>query len=93
MATYTITLTDAEDKGIRYLVDDPQDWIQNAASSQAQRGIDTIYAQEVERMTNDPDITSIPADKDQVVLDAEVLSLAERNEQAENEFHDPPETN
>ena len=86
MATYTITLTDAEDKGIRYLVDDPQDWIQNAASSQSQRGVDAIYAVEVERMTNDPGITTIPADKDQVVLDAEVLSVAERNRQEESEM-------
>ena len=79
MATYTITLTDAEDKAIRYLVDDPQDWIQNAASSQAQRGMDEIYNAEVARMTADPDITTIPADKEQVVLDADVLSIADRN--------------
>ena len=83
MATYTITLTDAEDKAIRYLVDDPQDWIQNAASSQAQRGMDDIYSQEVVRMTADPNITSIPADKEQVVLDADVLSVADRNAEAE----------
>jgi len=89
MATYTITLTEAEDKAIRYLVDDPQDWIQNAAGSQAQRGVDAIYAVEVERMTADPNIVSIPANKEQVVLDAEVLSVVERNEQAE--FPDPPQ--
>lgn len=89
MATYTVTLTDAEDKALRHVTLDPQEWIDNAVHNRCRIAIDDIYTAEVERMTNDPDITSIPADKDQVVLDAEVLSVAERNEQAE--FPDPPE--
>ena len=39
---------------------------------------------EVARMTADPDITSIPADKDAVVLAADIKSAAERNAEEED---------
>lgn len=85
MATYTVTLTDAEDKALRHVALDPQDWIDNAVHNRCRQAVDQIYQQEVERMTNDPDITTIPADKTQVVLDADITSLADRQAQAENE--------
>ena len=87
MPTYTVTLTDAEDKALRHVALDPQDWIDNAVHNRCRIAIDDIYTAEVERMTNDPDITSIPADKTQVVLDADIQSAADRQAQAEN---DPP---
>ena len=78
MAQYTITLTDAEDKALRVIALDPQDWIDNAVHNRCRIAIDEIYMEEVERMTADPDITSIPADKEAVVLSADVQSAAER---------------
>ena len=86
MATYTITLTDAEDKALRYVAFDPQDWIDNAVHNRCRQAVDQIYTEEVERMTADPDITSIPANKDQVVLDADIMSAADRQAQAESEL-------
>lgn len=79
MATYTVTLTDAEDKALRTVAVDPQEWIDNAVHNRCRIAIDEIYLAEVERMTADPDITTIPADKEQVVLAAEIQSAAERN--------------
>lgn len=78
MAQYTITLTDAEDKALRVIALDPQDWIDNAVHNRCRIAIDDIYTAEVERMTADPDITTIPADKNQVVLDADIETAAER---------------
>jgi hypothetical protein len=86
MATYTVTLTDAEDKALRYVAFDPQDWIDNAVHNRCRQAIDQIYAEEVERMTNDPDVHSIPADKEQVVLAADIQSAADRQVQAESEL-------
>lgn len=86
MATYTITLTDAEDKALRYVAFDPQDWIDNAVHNRCRQAIDQIYQEEVERMTNDPDVDSIPANKEQVVLAAEIQSAAERQAAAESEM-------
>ena len=81
--TYTISITDAEKKALEYIAFSVQDWIDNAVDNRARQAIDEIYNSEVARMTADPSITSIPADKDQVVLDADIKSAATR--QAEND--------
>jgi hypothetical protein len=85
MNTYTVTLTDAEDKALRHVAVDPQVWIDTAVHNRCRIAIDQIYAEEVERMTNDPDIDSIPANKEQVVLAAEIQSAAERQAAIEAE--------
>ena len=86
MATYTVTLTDAEDKALRVVALDPQEWIDRAVHNRCRIAIDDIYSQEVQRMTDDPNIDSIPANKEQVVLDAQIQSAAERQAAAESEM-------
>lgn len=76
----TITLTDAEAKGLAYAVADPQEWVENAARAQALQGMDAIFQSEVQRMLADPDIQDIPADRDAVILAANTQTLAERQE-------------
>ena len=89
MATnYTTTLTDSEKKAMEYIALSVQDWIDNVVDNRARQAIDEIYASEVARMTADPDITTIPADKDAVVLAADIKSAATR--QAEAEAADSP---
>jgi len=89
MATnYTTTLTDSEKKAMEYIAVSVQDWADNALQNRARIAIDEIYNAEVARMTADPDITSIPADKDAVVLAADIKSAATR--EAEVEAADAP---
>ena len=89
MATnYTTTLTDSEKKAMEYVAVSVQDWADNALQNRARQAMDEIYDTEVARMTADPDITSIPADKDVVVLAADIKSAATR--QAEAEAADAP---
>ena len=88
MATnYTTTLTDSEKKAMEYVAFSVQDWIDNAVDNRARQAIDEIYNAEVARMTADPDITSISADKDAVVLAADIKSAATR--QAESDADTP----
>ena len=84
----TITLTDAQEKGLAYVAVSPQEWAENAVHNRCRQAVDEIYAMEVARMTADPSITSIPADKDAVVLAADIKSAATR--QAEAEAADAP---
>ncbi len=84
MTTYTIELTDAETKAMEYVSASVQDWADNALQNRARIAIDEIYDSEVARMTADPTITSIPADKEAVVLAADIKSAAVR--QAESEI-------
>ena len=82
-ATYTVSITDAEKKALEYIALSVQDWIDNAVNNRARIAIDEIYNAEVARMTADPSITSIPADKDAVVLAADVQTAAQRSAAAE----------
>ena len=89
MTTYTITLTDAEVKAMEYVAFSVQDWADNALQNRARIAMDEIYNEEVARMTADPAITSIPADKEAVVLAADIKSAAVRQAEAEAEMLEP----
>jgi|TARA_B110000238_G_C15849662_1_gene320456 hypothetical protein len=78
----TITLTAAQEKGLAYVALSPQEWAENAVHNRCRIAIDEIYNAEVARMTADPAITSIPADKDAVVLAADIKSAATRQAEA-----------
>ena len=82
----TITLTAAQEKGLSFVALSPQDWVENAVYNRCRKAIDEIYASEVARMTADPTVTSIPADKDAVVLAAAIQSAAERQAASEAEM-------
>ena len=87
MTTYTITLTAAEDAALAYVALSQQDWIDNAAHERARIAMDEIFQLEVQRMLADPNTTEIPADREAVVLAADVKTAAER--QAEAELNGP----
>ena len=86
MTTYTITLTDAETKAMEHVALSVQDWADNALQNRARQAMDEIYNAEVARMTADPTITSIPADKEAVVLAADIKSAAVRQAESEAEM-------
>ena len=75
----TIELTETQEKALAYVALSPQEWAENVVHNRCRIAIDEIYDMEVVRMTADPAITSIPADKDAVVLAADIQSVAERD--------------
>ena len=79
----TIEITSAQEKALAYVAASPQDWAENAVHTRCDVAIDEIYANEVARMTADPEITSIPADKNAVVLAADIQPLADRQSESE----------
>ena len=83
---YTIELTDAEVKAMEYVALSVQDWAENALKNRARIAMDEIYQSEVARMTEDPTVTAIPADKEAVVLAADIKSAAVRNAESEAEM-------
>jgi hypothetical protein len=68
MVDITVTLTSVQYKAFQYVAYSPEEWIQNAVTSRALLAIDEVYKNEVQRMMNDPTVTSIPADKDTIVM-------------------------
>ena len=63
-----MSLTAVQYKAFQYVAYSPEEWIQNAATSRASAAIDEVAKNEVERMMKDPTVTSIPADKDTIVM-------------------------
>jgi hypothetical protein len=84
--TYTVELNEAQQKAMEYVAYDPAEWVSNVVYNRARMAIDEIYKAEVERMTNDPNITAIPADKNAVVLAAEIKSAKEQSDSSSTDI-------
>jgi hypothetical protein len=83
MTTYTITLSDAEDKALHVVAMSAQDWIENAVHERCRIAIEEIVAAEVQRKLAAGE--SITGSKDDIVMAAPVESAAERQARMEAE--------
>jgi len=83
MATYTITLSDAEDKALHVVALSAQAWIDNAVHERCRIAIDEIVNAEVQRKlaAGQP----ITGSKEDIVIAADIESAAERQARAEAE--------
>lgn len=79
MPDITITITDDEMRALAYVAADPVEWITNFTKNRAAAATQEIYENEVARMIADPNIKTIPADKDAVVRAANIKSAAVRH--------------
>lgn len=70
--TITINLTDLDEKVMRYFAADPEEYAKNFFAARIFAAKQEIYQAEIRRMTMDPNITSIPADVDTVVAQANI---------------------
>jgi len=84
MATYTITLSDAEDKALSVVAYSQQDWIDNAVHERCRIAIENIVATEVQRKLAAGE--AITGSKDEIVMAAEIESAAERQARMEAEM-------
>jgi 23S rRNA U2552 (ribose-2'-O)-methylase RlmE/FtsJ len=78
--TITVTLNDVDEKCMRYLAASPEAWVQNFVAARVFAAKQEIYQTEIRRMTADPAITSIPADIDTVVAQAELRYASDQPE-------------
>ena len=84
MATYTITLSDAEDKALHVVALSAQDWINNAVHERCRIAIDEIVNAEVQRKLAAGE--SITGSKEDIVNAANVESALERQARIEAEM-------
>jgi aspartyl aminopeptidase len=83
MKTYTITLSDAQDKALSVVSYSQQDWIENVVAERCRIAIEEIVAAEVERITAAGG--TISGTKEDIVNAAEVETAAERTARLEAE--------
>lgn len=84
MATYTITLSDAENKALGVVALSQQDWIDNAVHERCRIAIDEIVNAEVQRKLAAGE--SISGSKEDIVNAADIESAAERQARVEAEM-------
>ena len=84
MATYTITLSAAEDKALGVVALSQQDWIDNAVHERCRIAIDEIVNAEVQRKLAAGE--SITGSKEDIVNAADIESAAERQARIEAEM-------
>jgi len=80
--TYTVVLSDAEDKALGYVAASQQDWIDNAVHERCRIAIEEIVAAEVQHKLAAGE--SITGSKDDIVMAAPIKSAAERNSESAN---------
>ena len=84
MTTYTITLSDAEDKALGVVALSQNDWIQNAVKERCRIAMEEIVAAEVQRKLAAGE--AITGSKDDIVMAANVESAAQRQARMEAEM-------
>jgi hypothetical protein len=82
--TYTITLSEAEDKALGVVAFSQQEWINNAIHERCRIAMEEIIASEVQRKLALGE--SITGSKEDIVVAAPVLSAVERQAQVEAEL-------
>lgn len=84
MIEYKITLTEAEDKALRHVALDPQEWIDNAVHNRCRIAIDEISSKEMQRRLDAGE--TISGTKEDIVLSANIKSAAELQKEAEEQM-------
>ena len=79
--TYTITLSDAENKALGFVATSQDDWMQNAVHERCRIAIEEIVAAEVQRKLALNE--SISGSKEDIVNAAPIKSAAERQSEAQ----------
>jgi hypothetical protein len=76
--TYTIILSDAQDKALSVVAASQQEWIENAVHERCRLAIEEIVNAEVQRKlaAGEP----ITGSKEDIVMAADIETAAERNE-------------
>ena len=82
--TYTIILSDAEDKALGFVTVSPDEWIQNAVHNRCRIAIEEIVSAEVQRKLAAGE--TISGSKEEIVNAAPIKSAAQRQADAEAEF-------
>jgi len=88
MPTYTITLTDAEDKALSVIAVNKQEWIDNAVKNRCRQSKEEIVDAEIKRIRAEGGTVS--GTDDEIVIAATVETAAERETRIEAEMANGP---
>lgn len=82
--TYTVTLSEAEDKALSTVVFDQNEWIQNAVHQRCRIAIEDIVQAEVQRLLAEG--KTISGSKEDIVLAADLETAVEKQARLDAEY-------
>lgn len=65
-----IELSDVEVAALKHAMTDPQEWTENAIRERARLAMQQVVEAETQRMIADPNVTTIPATAEEIVINA-----------------------
>jgi hypothetical protein len=68
--SFTVECSDVEYKALQHYMTDVTEWLQLTLTGRAGVAIDDLVKREMARMLSDPSVTTIPADKNTIVMNA-----------------------
>lgn len=74
-----IDLNNVEVRALQHHMVDPREWITNMVKRRIMLAYDELLDLETRRLIADPAVTSIPANSDEIILNAGYPTLAERD--------------
>ena len=83
MPTYTVTITDADDKALSVVALSQQEWIDNAVKNRCRQAKEKIVADEIKRIRESGGTVS--GTDDEIVMAATVETAAQRQARIEAE--------
>ena len=73
-ASFTVECSEVEHKALQHCMSNVQQWLQLTITGRAGVAIDDLVKSEMTRMLSDPSVTSIPADRNAIVMNAPLIS-------------------
>jgi len=82
----TVIINDVQKRALEHTMYDIQDWLQNAIDVRSESAIEELLKVETERLINDPYIQSIPANKNEIILNSPIETAKARTIRVEKEY-------
>ncbi len=80
-----VIISDVQKRALEHVMFDIQEWLQNAIDFRADAAIEELLKLETQRLFNDPTVESIPATKDEIILNSPIETAKERTLRIEAE--------
>lgn len=82
----TVIISDVQKRALEHVMFDIQDWLQNAIDVRSESAIEELLKVETERLINDPNVSSIPANRDEIILNSPVETAKARTLRIQAEY-------
>lgn len=82
----SVIINDVQKRALEHVMYDIQEWLQNAIDVRAEAAIEELLKLETDRLISDPTINSIPANRDEIILNSPIETAKARTIRIQEEY-------